>query len=997
MGFVFGYTMVSICIAMIDLLIAGYIYYLKKKHGRTLASACVMAAVVDICYLVSILSEDYMTVSVFSSMYFFSISVMLNLLAHFVWYYVHGKPSPFVQRLFMFYTFYLAFEFVVFAVNPFREIAFHCVYRDTPISHYAYQMYLPVKLHVLYNYLIVVFILFVLFRKAFRVPREYRRQYLSSAFSILVIVAINAIFLYLPDMGMLSLLDVSVCAYSVAAFFHYRSFYGYTRKSMTTQLKTSIFENIDQGIVLFDYEDNMILFNSRATHFLSHVTLCENQPLSLFLEQCGINQKAVSASESYSLQCYARSAFGNVLHPLRCDYRVLQNSYKEQLGKLFVFADVKMQTDLLTGFHNWDDFRNFTVEKLEQHDHNGVVGICDITGLALINSTEGHDAGDQVLKNLADLLRSHFQQRAYYVRGKDAHLIVLCHNMQEADVLAEFSALRREFSRSIEYATSVVDEEHSSILKGIKQADRALHNRKMMNKDSIHYNALTSLLRALQECDSDTEAHVWRTQRLGEGLAMRLKLSSMQKSDLALLALLHDIGKIGVPLEILNKPGKLTDAEWQAIKSHVEKGYQIAMSSPELSGIADMIRHHHECWDGSGYPDGLSRESIPLLSRIIAVVDSYDAMVSKRAYRRAMSPEKAMEELRRCAGAQFDPAIVSAFIQMLQENPELLLNTPVAAEEPQPDIPVVAVPPTEGNPATANVQVVHYGRYHLDENMYIISIDPTFTQLTGYDETDIANHKIKQIDLIPPEDQTAYLCALNEQLATSKLAFFEHRLLRKDGSKLFVFCIGRLYYDSIARQYRSEIIVSNSASTSAVRLLADQERDKAKVRLVKWENTFRRDSLTGLLSHAAYTSDVELALLNGNRRIMLLMMDVDNFKEYNDTYGHRAGDEFLILLAQTLSSALGADDLSCRMGGDEFSAAISLPANYSAETARMQAKAIFDRINAALLTSGNSVHISMGMALSGEERRTFDRLYEAADRALYHAKDLGKSCISYAE
>lgn len=999
MHFVVAYSVISILIAAIDLLIAARIFVLKRKDGQILAWSCVMASLVDLFYLVSILSSNYSTVSLFSSLYFFSIDIMLYFLAYFVWHYVRANPSPFVRKLFFLCTGYLLFEFVIFTVNPFREIVCHYVYRDAILSKYSYQLLPLGQMHLLYDYLIVLSVLVVLISKALRVPRSYRRQYFYSTFTILTIVAVNAIFLFLPDLGLLSLLDVSIWGYSVACFFLYWCFYGYTHQSMLNGLKRTIFENIDQGIVLFDYEDHMILFNSKITRFFPDVQFCEGKPLRQFLEQCGIDLTSDPSAQGYSLQCYTQSSTEEPPHPLRCDYRVMLNKREDPVGKLFVFADAKLQTDLLTGYHNWDDFRNYTAEKLESLHPAVVIGICDITGLALINSSEGHDAGDQAIKNLSDLLRSHFKRNSYYIRGKDAHLIVLCYNLKEADVLAQLSAVSREFSRSIEYATAVVNAAQPGILDGVNEAEKALHNRKLLNKESIHYQALTSLLRSLQECDSNTEEHVQRTQMMCECLAIRLKLPSVQISNLALLALLHDIGKIGVPLEILNKPGTLSPEEWQVIKSHAEKGYQIAMSSPDLACIADMIRHHHERWDGTGYPDGLSRESIPLLSRIISVVDSYDAMVNHRPYRRALSPERAMDELRSCAGTQFDPAIVSAFIQMLQDNPVLMDGS---AAEPAYEAVAVDMPERTFSSASnvdstaTNVHSVHYSRYQLDDQNRIIAIDPVFTELTGYTEDDIADGKLSQLDLIPPEDRTQYLCALNEQLAISKMAFFEHPLLCKNGSKIYVFCIGRIYFDSITRQYRSEIIISSITSTSAAQALANQERHKSRVRLEQWENTFRRDSLTGLLNHAAYISDVEEILLSGDHRIMLLMMDVDNFKEYNDSYGHRAGDEFLIMFSQILGDVLPAEDLLCRMGGDEFSAAISLPANCSAAEAEAQASMLFDRILSTLHAAGSSVNFSMGMALSDETLNTFDELYETADRALYHAKAQGKARLSFA-
>ena len=193
--------------------------------------------------------------------------------------------------------------------------------------------------------------------------------------------------------------------------------------------------------------------------------------------------------------------------------------------------------------------------------------------------------------------------------------------------------------------------------------------KKLLSSKSVHSQTLTSLVRALQESDSDTEAHVRRTQKMGVELGRRVGLSDEQIADLRLLCLLHDIGKIGIPLEILNKPGKLTEEEFAVLRTHVEKGYQIAMSSDELKSIARMILCHHERWDGKGYPEGLSGNSIPVLSRVIAIVDAYDAMVNNRSYRKGLDPETAQEEMRRGAGVQFDPYLTGEFLSMLEENP----------------------------------------------------------------------------------------------------------------------------------------------------------------------------------------------------------------------------------------------------------------------------------------------------------------------------------------
>ena len=161
-----------------------------------------------------------------------------------------------------------------------------------------------------------------------------------------------------------------------------------------------------------------------------------------------------------------------------------------------------------------------------------------------------------------------------------------------------------------------------------------------------------------------------RTKEMAVKLGRALHLSDGELGKLALLAVLHDIGKIAIPQTILLKPGKLTDEEWEVMKSHAEKGFRIASASKELRPIADYILHHHERWDGKGYPGGLEGESIPLLSRIITVVDSHDVMVHDRPYHKAMSEEDAEKELVRCAGTQFDPHIVEVFLEVLKHNTE---------------------------------------------------------------------------------------------------------------------------------------------------------------------------------------------------------------------------------------------------------------------------------------------------------------------------------------
>ena len=981
------YIMISILIALVDAVLAIKSFQKNKTTGRFLGHACTGAAVVDISYLVSILNDDYLCMSVMSSIYFVTIDVMLLCLLVFTVYFTKGKFTKAGNTFLGLSVLYTAFEIVVFAINPFYEIAIHYVPRNTLIAKYSYQMRPLYVIHLLFTYTLVIVVVVLLIRKMCSIPKEYRAQYRYVILGILVIVSVNGVFLFWPGETVYSLLDYSICGYSLTAFLLYWSCFDYSTHGMLNCLKTSIFENIGQGIVLFDYNDHLILHNERADALLGGIQPEKCAVLEDFLNCYDLSLNAETEDDSFSLQCYIKN--DEDVRPLRCDIRSLKNEKGQRLGQLFVFSDAALETDLLTGFQDWESFQLFAGRNPNAFPCPTAVAICDINSLSVINSTMGNQAGNQAIKMLADTMRQCFPKQTYYVRGLEANLIALCSHSNEAAMQTHMARVKESFSGKIQYAVSVTTESNPDIQQAILMATNARRAKKLLERASIHPEMLTSLIRALQECDSDTEHHVRRTQLMGAELGKRIELTDIQQSKLSLLCLLHDIGKIGIPLEILNKPGKLSDEEWKILQSHTEKGYEIASSNNELRGIADEIRHHHERWDGKGYPDGLSRESIPLLSRVIAVVDAYDAMTNNRSYRHAISASKAMAELRRCAGSQFDPFIVSEFLQMLKENPPDELISGDAAEKSRNEHIEHAETADNGTETCHHVHSVPYSRYVLDESMRIVSADENFEKLTGYTPKDIQARPVLQADLIPEEERTEYLCHTNACLAKSPMVFQEHKLRRKDGSDIYVFCFGRVYFDSAVRAERSEIIIADITKTYSVKMLADAEQNKAQIRLKYWEETYRRDSLTGLLNHAAFRSDLELKLLEGKSKVMMLMMDVDKFKEYNDTFGHHNGDKFLILVAQTLHMSLRKEDRACRMGGDEFAAALFFSLNTPEATIQERAQQIFDKVSITLKGADGRTGISMGVAIA-EPDATFNQLYEASDKALYQAKENGR-------
>lgn len=807
------FIVISFIIAAVDGFLARQALRREDKKGMYLGIACIWAIVVDISYLLSILTRDYFFTSLTSSIYFSSIDIMTVCLLVSVRHYTGYFMRKSSRVLFFGLLIWMAADLLVMLINPFYEIAVRYERRDTLIAHFRYQMMAGFELHLLFTYIIVVIVLAILCHKAYVVPSDYRRQYLYAVYGILLVVGCNAFFLFLPQKSLFNMLDYSIWGYSAIAAFLYWDYYMYASHGMLNHFKNMIFDIVDQGILLFDYENKLILKNSRVTSLLSEAELKQEMELSDFLEQCHIPLDIGQKNERCSLQCYTKKA--NKIESVRCDYRTLKNNRGELMGRLFVLSDAAQDTDVLTGFQSWESFQRFAGDNPLFFGYPAVVAICDINNLVAINKSFGRSRGDQLIQYLSELMRKSFPKTSYFVRGEDANMIAICYGREEEEILECLEKIQEEENMDIQYAVSMATKEKPDVLDAIARAKSGMTAKKLQDKKSVHSHLLTSLVRALQECDSDTEVHVKRTQEMGAALGKRIGLSDVQLSRLSLLCLLHDIGKIGIPLEILNKPGKLSEQEWRILRSHVEKGFQIASSSWELEEIADMILHHHERWDGKGYPDGLSGENIPLLSRVIAVVDAYDAMTNDRSYRKALSVEEAGNELKRCSGTQFDPYIVDEFLAMLREREELVEKTTGDIQEQVNKVDAEAaddarnidVDVRKGREST--VHPVCYSRYILDSHQNIISIDDNFELLTGYQREDIENGRMSQADLIFPEERMEYFCQVNEQLGRNAMAFIEHRIKCKDGSMKFVFCYGKQFYDSAEREMRSEIIITS--------------------------------------------------------------------------------------------------------------------------------------------------------------------------------------------
>jgi two-component system cell cycle response regulator len=303
-----------------------------------------------------------------------------------------------------------------------------------------------------------------------------------------------------------------------------------------------------------------------------------------------------------------------------------------------------------------------------------VLAMFDLDGFKAYNDTYGHATGDALLERLGDKLAATMAGRGQsYRMGGDEFCVlatVAAHEAPETVDCAAQALSDRGHGFDVHASCGWVllpDEQAADPSSALRIADRRMYAQKNLGRASAGRQTVDVLLKVLSERSAELGVHLHDVTGLCRAVAERLQLSAEHIGPLLQAASLHDIGKAAIPDSILDKPGPLNANDWSFMRTHTVIGERILCAAPALTEAARLVRSSHERWDGSGYPDRLRADSIPLGARIIAVCDAYDAMVSSRPYRSRMSREVALEELRRCAGTQFDGMIVEAFCAVVAE------------------------------------------------------------------------------------------------------------------------------------------------------------------------------------------------------------------------------------------------------------------------------------------------------------------------------------------
>ncbi len=353
-------------------------------------------------------------------------------------------------------------------------------------------------------------------------------------------------------------------------------------------------------------------------------------------------------------------------------------------------------TDDLTGLGN----RRRLLGDLERAigegtDHSpSALAMFDLDGFKAYNDTHGHPAGDALLARLGVRLAStSADSSAAYRLGGDEFCVLLHGSpseLEEALATALAALTDEEADVRPSYGFALLPREARDPSSALRIVDQRMYAQKDDRRASTKRQARDILLAVLDQHAPDLRAHSDWVADLARSVAQRLGLSRERIEEVALAAELHDIGKAVVPRSILQKPGPLDKAEWEIMRRHTAVGEAILAAAPALRTVAPIVRSTHERMDGTGYPDGLAGEQIPLSARIVAVCDAFDAMTSDRAYRGAMPRKAALEELEAGAGTQFDPAVVEAARAALEHPSALRRSSDAAGQRPAPDLSPVA-------------------------------------------------------------------------------------------------------------------------------------------------------------------------------------------------------------------------------------------------------------------------------------------------------------------
>ena len=581
------------------------------------------------------------------------------------------------------------------------------------------------------------------------------------------------------------------------------------------------------------------------------------------------------------------------------------------------------------------------------------------------------------------------------------------------------------------------------------QRNEAEQRRHVEEMAHIHMNTIESLAIAIDAKDQTTHGHVRRTQIYATQMGALFNVSEKELQALHAGALLHDIGKLAVPEYILNKPGKLTEAEFAKMKIHPTVGGDILRRVNFPYPVEDIVRYHHEKWDGSGYPKGLKGESIPLIARIISVVDFYDATRCDRPYRKGMKREESLALLSSMVGTAFDPKVVETFTRHVEEFDRLIGSQDIqeqVASTPSVDTETRTKPDAGLAPDILGVYEETSGFRSISEAQREVFALHEIAQTIGSslnlsDTVTLVANKLRAI--VPFDTCVIYLVddpsgkAIAAHVVGEDVEVFKRRRINiGDGITGWVIANSRSMCnaspdldlvglpDEVVKRFRGVLVSPlqredgafgaislysqsrTSYTAEHVRLLESvcQHASSALNNALTYEKTKESalvDPLTELPNARGFYMMLEQRIAECQRMnkepLALICMDIDDFKVVNDKYGHSIGDRLLASVAGVVRRELRQMDILTRYAGDEFVAIMPMASSkMAASISERMRNAVEDQLFSVRAGTMVGLGVSLGVACFPDDGETTEELLTAAARRMQRDKNSRKAFVTVA-
>lgn len=481
----------------------------------------------------------------------------------------------------------------------------------------------------------------------------------------------------------------------------------------------------------------------------------------------------------------------------------------------------------------------------------------------------------------------------------------------------------------------------------------------------------------------------------------RYKLTPNDISRIAMASSLHDIGKISIPDEVLNKPGRLTDDEFELMKTHTSVGagmladVPVKQDDPLVRTAYEICRWHHERYDGGGYPDGLKGDDIPISAQAVSLADVYDALTSKRVYKDAFSHEKALDMILNGECGTFNPFLLECFVEIADDIQKQVTNDSVGAEADMEISHMVdeAMTPGKAEASSRTLELLDYERMKYqffasmsNELQYEYTEEPPMVVLSDWAEMKLG---LPEVIKNPLEDQM-----LADLFGEENIQCLHETLQATTAEEPVIQLEFDAEIDGESRWFQVTAHANWSADEEprylgSIGKVVDIHEHHEKMADLQRRAT--HDSLTGLLNHAYAKKLVQERMkLNPDKNFVFIVVDMDKFKEVNDTRGHLFGDRVLFHMAQRLEGSVRGNDIVARVGGDEFF--ICMECSVESESLVQR---VFDTVTGEY--DGINVSVSMGVAVANGNGCPYDDLFRSADHALYEVKNAGRGGYRFAD